>query len=102
MINYINLISQLNKRESNLEISNTNNTILTLLENLESKGFLNYTYNPYTNKINIFNNIIKKISLKSKPSRKLFLNHEPYKLSLGSFIFKPYHNKSVQLLLYVE
>ena len=109
MINYINLISQLNKRENYLEISNVNNTILTILENLESKGFLNFIYNPYTNKIIIFNNNIKLITLKSKPSRNVFINNffnkTPYKLSLGNFICKPTNinkNKSFQLLLYVE
>jgi len=102
MINYINLISQLNKRENNLEISNTNNTILTILDNLESKGFLNYTYNPYTNKILIYNNIIKHITLKSKPSRKLFIDHAPYKLSMGIFICKPNKNSYFELLFWIE
>jgi hypothetical protein len=106
MINHISkLISRLNNRETDLEMSLPNNTIISILDNLELKGFINYLYNPYTNKIFIFNNKIKNITVKSKPSRKVYVDKNPYKLSFGVFISKPksfQKNQLLELLLYVE
>jgi len=103
--NIFNLISQLNnwgptKKELNLEI--LNNGILSILDKLQFKGFINFIYNPYTKRVLITNNNIKYITVKSKPSRKIFVNKNPYILSLGTFITKPKNNNKLELLLYVE
>jgi|JI102314A2RNA_FD_contig_101_250063_length_1161_multi_8_in_0_out_0_1 hypothetical protein len=106
-IHISNLISRLNNRETDLKFSLPNNTILYILDNLELKGFINYNYNPYTNEIFIFNNNIKHIIIKSKPSRHFYVNKNIYKLNIGNFLYKQPANKYInsnikELLLYVE
>lgn len=106
-----NLISRLNNGENRFEID-INKTIINILDNLELKGFINYFYNPYNKKIFIFNNKIKYITVKSKPSRKVFVKEIPYKLNLGTFITKNLtsilikqinsNKQLLELILYVE
>jgi|JI61114DRNA_FD_contig_41_1644427_length_633_multi_5_in_0_out_0_1 hypothetical protein len=100
-----NLISRLNNGETDLKFSLPNNTILYILDNLELKGFINYKYNPYTKEVLINNNNIKHITIKSKPSRHLYVDKNIYKLNIGVFLYKQSINKLInnkELLLYVE
>ena len=115
--NIYNLISQLNNKsfeKTNLiKIDHVNVGILLLLEELEVKGYIKTKYNPYSKQILIYDNKIRHIKVKSKPSRRVFLNKTnpyttttnviPYKLSFGDFIVN-FNNKHKQqeLLLYVE
>ena len=113
----LTLITKLNNREEGFELEIaaltqilTNNVkgapsdlTTIILDNLESKGFINYFFNPYTKKVFIFNNKIKSIKIKSKSSRKFILDTpQPYKLSLGYFISKNTSKQKYEILLYVE
>jgi hypothetical protein len=98
-----NLISRLNKGESNFFIL-FNNSYKFLLEDLANKGFISINYNYYTKNIEITKNNIKSICVKSKPSRKIFVDKKPYKLCLGNFVTREVNYPTVQkfeLLVYV-
>jgi len=99
----LKLISLLNNVNS-FEIVKTN-SIIKILDNLELKGFIKYIYNPYNNKIIVYNNKIQHIKIISKSSRKIMNNTigGPYKMSNGEYILnnnKQYQNN--ELLVYVE
>lgn len=105
MINFhiTNLVSRLNNGEKDLKLSQINKTIITILDSLELKGFLNYKLDPYKKEIFIFNNIIKHISIKSKPSRNIYVEKNIFKLNIGNFIYnnRPLENKK-EVILFVE
>lgn len=99
MIKIYNLIAHLNKKENLITIEKTN-SIIYIIDFLEQKGLINYTYNPFTKIFKIYNNKIKTIKAISKPSRKIYYTGSkqgPYQLKLGEFLI---NNK--ELILYVE
>jgi hypothetical protein len=105
---FFNLISRLNNKEQLILLNSgeISKKIIFILDYLKSKGYISFSYNPFYKQIFIQDNKIKKIVVKSKPSRKIFVKKEPYKLSLGNFITNNNQdlskNQLLELYVYVE